>query len=233
MIRFNDFLTFGGNNIQFALQMFDDGWSMLFRTSFLWTGNEYCWCGSWNLCLKSQGFYNRVVTGNQINTMPNRTIPGLVFGCLPMDTLLWSTLECFYNQTCIDMVLDWRLFDCKDICMPLILSNITALQMDVNNRFLPNDTIITLIRELFVEQWTMISRFDFYFKQCAPQSCTYTFIKRYEFIHILTMIFGLLGGLQVIFRIISPAIVKVVLYIYNHCCRRNPETGSNSKLFLL
>ncbi|CAF1073037.1 unnamed protein product [Adineta steineri] len=37
--------------------------------------------------------------------VPNATIPGLVVDCLPTQTMFASTVECFYNQSCLDILL--------------------------------------------------------------------------------------------------------------------------------
>ena len=61
-----------------------------------------------NECTRPVGFYFQTDT---IRAKPNITVPGLVLGCYAIDSLLLSTLECFYDKNCIKLLIDNYDFD--------------------------------------------------------------------------------------------------------------------------
>ncbi|CAF4806061.1 unnamed protein product, partial [Rotaria sp. Silwood2] len=72
-----------------------------------------CDCGYSAKCIKQSSIYG----------YPNLTvlfsIPGQYVGCFPLESLLQSTLECFYNQTCVDILHSYLVFNSS--------MNVTAL----------------------------------------------------------------------------------------------------------
>ena len=114
---------------------------------------------------------------------------GIVMGCLPVLGLRLSTLECFYNSTCLNRL------------TTLINSAYTLPPLDqlIATRFSPisSTTVGTLIDELFIESWENTSNHSAYFSLCAPSACRYTYVERYSALYMLTTIVGLYGGLTV------------------------------------
>jgi hypothetical protein len=49
------------------------------------------------------GIYNESTNLNSLQMK----IPGLIAGCMPVNSLLESTLECFYSQTCLNELLSF------------------------------------------------------------------------------------------------------------------------------
>ncbi|CAF1007554.1 unnamed protein product [Adineta ricciae] len=126
-----------------------------------------------------------------ILTSFNQTIrlPGIVFGCLPIDGLRQSTLECLYNSTCLQLLADF-----------LNMTNIpNALNRSVSSRFYPisTTTIGELIDEFFIETWQNSSNYSEYYSSCSPSSCEYSYAVRSSALYILTTFLGLYGGLTV------------------------------------
>ena len=114
---------------------------------------------------------------------------GIVFGCLPIDGLRQSTLECLYNSTCLQLLADF-----------LNMSNIPdALNRSVASRFYPisTTTIGELIDEFFIETWQNSSNYSEYYSSCSPSSCEYSYETRSSLLYILTTFLGLYGGLTV------------------------------------
>lgn len=114
---------------------------------------------------------------------------GIVFGCLPIDGLRQSTLECLYNSTCLQQLADFmNMTDMPD-----------ALNRSVSSRVYPvsTTTIGKLIDEFFVETWQNSSNYSNYYSSCSPSSCEYSYAARNSFLYILTTLLGLYGGLTV------------------------------------
>jgi hypothetical protein len=131
-------------------------------------------------------------------------MPGFFVGCFPLKALLKSTLECFYNQTCINIVND--LFQ----LIPDLRVDPTPLNATRNS---PNETIDSVVNKLFVDDWSQSISFDNYFTTCAPKSCTYEYIGRRDLIFLVTSVISIYGGLstglEIIFLVLLWIIMKV------------------------
>ncbi|CAF1046530.1 unnamed protein product [Adineta ricciae] len=136
-------------------------------------------------------------------------IKGLKMGCTPSESLLASTLECFHNSSCIDLLKEMtnaneNITDTND-SIPLNLTN---------SRFAVNTAVIDLVAELFVERWSIEMNYSSYFDQCSPMICSYTYTQQLNSISAVTYILGFFGGLTILFKWISPIIVSFVNKIY-------------------
>jgi hypothetical protein len=65
---------------------------------------------------------------------------------------------------------------------------------------LPNETIESVVRNLFVDKWSENISFDNYFTVCAPQSCTYEHTGRRNVVFLTTAVISILGGLQTLLK---------------------------------
>ncbi len=119
-------------------------------------------------------------------------------GCVPIQSIRQSTLECLYDQSCID-----KLSVQPNISRPSPL-NISS------TKFPPNMTVGSMFDEsLFIESWETTFSFENYFIACAPRSLTFTFEGRYRLAYIFTICVSAFGGLVIIWELITPAIVKI------------------------
>jgi hypothetical protein len=130
------------------------------------------------------------------------SVPGIYQGCFIIESLLQSDLRCFYNQTCINIVLPYY----KAI-PPM---NVTALDQSLPSRFLPNSTLESVVDELMVENWTRSIMYDQYYNACQPIECTYTRPTKNSIVYIVTALIGLLGGLITVLKLIVPRAVMLV-----------------------
>jgi hypothetical protein len=131
-------------------------------------------------------------------------MPGFFVGCFPLRALLQSTLECFYNQTCIDIV--------RDLTQAIQDFRVDVTPLNAARSF-RNETINSVVNKLFVDDWSQSISFDKYFTSCAPQSCTYEYIGRRNLISLITSVISIYGGLstglQIIFLVLLWIIMKV------------------------
>jgi hypothetical protein len=119
-------------------------------------------------------------------------------GCLPLDSIRQSTLECFYNQSCINI-----------LTLQPNISRPKALRK-ISPTFPRNSTIGSMFdKSLFVESWQIKSSFEDYFSACAPRSLTYSYQSRFHLPSIFTFCISTFGGLVIIWQLITPAIVKI------------------------
>ncbi|CAF4141794.1 unnamed protein product, partial [Adineta steineri] len=113
-----------------------------FRLRIMYPSGSNCSCAISRNCTRPLGFYCSAASCHSINSQPNITVPGMYMGCTPIDSLLVSTLTCLYNQSCIQFLLDSRLFDISSKKLPIDPRgvNTTALDPDLPSQFLPNFT---------------------------------------------------------------------------------------------
>ncbi|CAF1354313.1 unnamed protein product [Rotaria sordida] len=175
-----------------------------YNALYLERNGSFCDCRSRNnQCTYPAGaFYNWTLPElgkpAKNNPPPQFQIPGLMAGCMPLDSMRQSTLECLYNQSCIDAIsLQPKIFRPK------------ALNASLST-FPLNSTIGSLFDEsLFVEIWKNQSSFENYFAACQPQSLSYSYERRFHLGKIITMSLYVFGGLVTAWELITPAIVII------------------------
>ncbi|CAF3820021.1 unnamed protein product [Rotaria sp. Silwood1] len=171
--------------------------------------NETCLCDRTSDCVYPAGIYNqsRAIIPNEVFSLdasPLFIVPGFQVGCVPQNALLQSTLECFYNQSCLDIV----------ISLTGAVRTVSALNISNSfSRFSPTTTIGVLFDNLMVESWENSIDFATYFQTCAPKACSYSYIQRFFLIYMITAMASVFGGLSVALRITSPLFVKFILYL--------------------
>ncbi|CAF1338358.1 unnamed protein product [Adineta steineri] len=144
---------------------------------------------------------------------------GMLSGCYPLESILQSTLTCLSDQTCID---------------PTKTFKALSSSSSIPSRFPLNTTIGSIVNELMVEELLSNMSYEAYYKQCAPLSCTYSYIDNTNVIDGITVLISLYGGLVIIYWILAIIIVK--LYLHETTAERTNSsvstTGDNSSTSL-
>ena len=153
-----------------------------------------CSCGRTALCFSKAVIYN---TNRNLVVF---TVPGFYSGCYTIEALLVSTFECFYDEQCFTNLT-------FNINSTLTL-NATILNQSLSTKFKTNSTVGEMINELMVEQWKSNITFIKYYDECEPSQCTYSTKTNNDAIYIVTAVFGLLGGLVTILRIVVPRMIN-------------------------
>ena len=109
-------------------------------------------------------------------------------GCYPFETLTQSTLHCSSDST----------------------NTFQDISSSRPSRFDINTTIEKLIDELMLEEYTSNVSYENYFRQCAPLSCTYSYVDQSNIIEGITNLVSLYGGLVLICQVIAILLVKGV-----------------------
>ncbi|CAF1186952.1 unnamed protein product [Adineta steineri] len=128
-------------------------------------------------------------------------IPGMSTGCYPGFTLLLSTLECFYNQTCVNKLISY--FPTSDKFKVMIINN--------ESLYKPTSTVQSIIDKLMIEDWIMNISYDKYYSECAPSSCTYLKIFRRDFGYVLKKLISSLSSLTLILGLIIPFVIGFIM----------------------
>ena len=139
------------------------------------------------------------------------SLDGQYIGCLIMDGLLISSLECWYNQSCVDRLSRWVVeegapdhFDIK------------ALNASSPSRFTKKSSMSRLIDELLLERWIINISYTKFYHQCAPKSCTYNLRGRYDLVYAVLLIIAIYGGLSTVLEIVVPYFMHSTSFLGFH-----------------
>ena len=143
------------------------------------------------------------------------TFEGLVFGCYSLETVLRSTLACFYSMKCINDTIRILGVDYNGL---LAYNNRTGNPMQLNaslTRFKVDDTIETTANEMFIESWTSNISYERFFNSCAPSYCTYKYDDGFDALDLLTTFLSVYAGLSLAIRFMVPYAIKLIKKIRN------------------
>ena len=161
----------------------------------LFYGVEYsgCSCTETVSCVAPSVVYNK----NRNSVL--FTVPGFYSGCFIIEALLFSNFQCFHDEQCFNNLTFY-----VDSTLKL---NATILNASLSTKFTANSTVREMVDKLMVEQWKWNITFAKYYDECEPSQCTYTIGSRNGVLFIVTTVFGLVGGLVTILRIIVPRLI--------------------------
>lgn len=180
--------------------------------------NGTCSCATRSDCKEPFGIYGI------FETIPHWVIPGLYVACSIYDSLMQSTLECFYSQECIELLQAYAT-TVEPITAPP-RNNITFKQLDSirPSIYRMNTSILELVNELFVENWIINVSYSAFYNQCSPVHCSYTMRSPSSLLYIVSQILGLYGGVTLVLRLIIPRAVMVYFIVFNRLIRNRRIT---------
>ncbi|CAF3767496.1 unnamed protein product [Rotaria sp. Silwood1] len=184
------------------------------RIDFGWVPWHWdnCSCSLSDTCHVPMGFYTYPPNYPVEDMILKFYIPNLFVGCFVVENVLQSSLQCFFNQSCLDAI-QREIKSNASIDVPILNINST--------RFLPETPIHVLVNSLLLEQWHPIIQYDKYYLQCSPKSCSYKFTARNNALYVFTMLVGLIGGLTAALKLAVPKIVGSL----RNCMRPRNETN--------
>jgi hypothetical protein len=232
VLRTNQFLTLfvGNNQFESALQtnylVYSQPGSRAYTTypshylndDYVNMKNRqnYCSCHDSFNCSFPSGFYRQTLrTSNFFMPLPPPyfMVPGLFIGCIPSFSILPSTLECFYDVSCLKIL----------ALLGINTTHIRPLNASIVSRFPVRATIQALLNELFIERWQSQTNYTNYFHTCAPLTCSYSHVDQINPMYTISNIVSLLGGLIVSVHFISYIIVfYVIRRVMRICIHRIP-----------
>ncbi|CAF4002956.1 unnamed protein product [Adineta steineri] len=127
------------------------------------------------------------------------SIPTFFIGCNPTEALFLSSLECFYNLSCM-LEIDHYINSSESF-------NFSALNPDLNPS---NETMENIVNRLMVDTWSSNVSFPLYYNQCAPLSCTVQYEDRDNLFLIITSIVGIFGGLSLGLKLLITIILQSI-----------------------
>lgn len=111
-----------------------------------YTDSKLCLCVDSSNCTYPSGIYSALLGSHSfmyqgIMLPPDPSsiqIPGLYVGCTPLDAVMQSPLECFYQEECLSLIFDTTI-------------NILPLNNSISGNFSISSKVQTLIENLFIE----------------------------------------------------------------------------------
>jgi hypothetical protein len=145
-------------------------------------------------------------TGIGTQSFTNETlifvVPGVWFGCYPIESLFGSTFECYFNQSCLDQI--YQLIGAQS---PYPFNATSMIYNSSNTQYKITTKVGEIIEQLMIEKWNDQISFYSYYEQCDPLFCVYTYNKQGDPVYVFTTTIGLIGGLTTVFKIVIPWIV--------------------------
>ncbi|CAF1660606.1 unnamed protein product, partial [Adineta ricciae] len=171
--------------------------------------NTNCTCATQRTC---------TIPGIMYNGSSSLPLRGFKLGCYSLETVLLSSLSCFYSRTCID---DYRYYTFMYLADLDLIFNGTNEVIQLNSsltRFNINDTVETMAHELFIESWISNVSYEAFFNSCAPSSCTYKNYYRFDILELLAVFLSVYTGLSTVIRFIVPYFVSMIRNIRRRIC---------------
>lgn len=190
-----------GTNFEYIVPTRDPYSNVAITRAVVYENN--CSCGLDATCTIPASFIS--------NSSQMLQIKGFKMGCTPSESFLASTLECFYDPTCINLIqehanyINWT--GVTKTPIPLV---------PTGSHFPINTTVGHLTKALFVEDWTTAINYSSYYEQCAPILCSYTYIQQVNSVYTVTLISGIYGGLTVVLKLICPWLVRLGAKMHTH-----------------
>ena len=129
-------------------------------------------------------------------------VRGMYTGCYILESLLQSSLECFYDDDCFHNL--------TSTLSTTVQPNVTLLDPMIRSNYTTTSTVGEMLEKLMVEEWQWTMLYDKYFEACHPSECRYTVTTRNDAIYIVTTVIGLIGGLVTALKLIIPRMVSLI-----------------------
>ena len=162
------------------------------------TYDNNCSCRLSRSCSSQLGIYPSIDMSN--DSSPIFLVQKMLLGCLPIEALLLSTLECFYNRSCMTQLVQY-------MYSPDDAFYFSTLDPDLN---MPNETIKEIVDRLMIDAWTNSTFYDTFFDQCAPVTCTYEYTARNSLLIVISTLIGVFGGLSLAIKVTILVIVRII-----------------------
>ena len=180
--------------------------------SSMWKWYDNCSCRSGSTCVSQSNIY--YVSNSEVVY----ALSGMFVGCYPMEALLQSNLECFYNETCFD---ELKSYLNSNAPLSASIMNSSALI-----QFSSKSTIDDIVDEMMVEKWSWTLTYDDYFRECRPIECSYRAPTRNDAIYIVTTVIGVTGGLVVVLSGLLSLVVHPTRYLLKRTRKISPNVTS-------
>ena len=151
-------------------------------------------------------------------------LPGLFAGCLPIESVMRSTSECWFEQSCLDTIGTYINFSAIPI------GSFTKLNA---SRFELSTTFEDIQNQVFIERWIIDKSYRQYFNECQPLFCQYTDEHRRTFAYVMAATISLYGGLRAVLTFLVPILIGFLMRKKNEQEKAADVASSKGKFFVL
>ena len=182
--------------------------------------NVTCACHISPTC-KTQHRFNHSVSGQTFY------VPRFYYGCVTVESLLQSTLECFYNQTCLDTLVE-------HLDSAQASSLFVAMASDGSSAV--NETVESIVGRVMVNGWQSSISFENYYQTCNPSSCSYAINRTHTLGYLVPAFIALYGGLIYILDLFIPLAMRAIRWrrrnrVSTQQCRRSSHLRANLTVY--
>jgi len=179
-----------------------------------------CYCTDSSTCTYPSGIYPNLTGSDSYDyygvvnppIISSKHIQRLYVGCMPYESLVKSTLECFYDDYCLS-----QLF--------ANIENIQSLIYDRNSVYSNDTKVDFLIQQLFIETISVTANFESFYSECKPTKCLYLYNSKGDVAFVILTILSLSSGLFVALKMISLFMIR-----FYHGLRRKCSTKSSKEI---
>lgn len=157
------------------------------------------------------------------------TFPGLVTGCSAVESVLLSTLQCFYADSNCSILLLEYMFKNTEIPFDPLEWPVTPLNYDSEqNHYSPNNSIGEIVRRLMIEEWNPVLNYKLFFESCLPNYCIYFAERRTRnALEVVITLASMFGGLTRSLHLITPILVKCISHLFEYINRKRQRRFRN------
>ncbi|CAF1596374.1 unnamed protein product [Adineta ricciae] len=130
-------------------------------------------------------------------------LEGIYGGCTIIDSVFKSSMICLFKKSCLTRL--------RILANMLEFVSVKPLDSELPSRYSSNTLIEKIFDEMMVEDWNYSYSYEQFYHKCQPKSCSVTYERKINIIYIITFIVSLIGGINIILRMISPIIIKIIL----------------------
>ena len=165
--------------------------------------NGTCSCATSSACIEPAAFYN-------LSLHKVYKVQGIVFGCFGLESILHSSLACFFSHSClVELNNSMALGNPSGVSHPP-QGHITPMEFSsTRSRFQVDDTIETMVNEMFIDSWWNETSYEQYYNACAPAYCSYSLKSRIGVIWALTTFLAVFNGLSISLHFVVSCLVKL------------------------
>lgn len=193
----------------------------------------FCSCQNLGFTCGSYAYIHNVFNGSGEILLKN-----IIIKCLPIESALSSTLECWFDEQCFAAVR--AVYATQENSS---INDILPLNINEPSRFPINTSVEQILSEFFIETWVINISYDQYYRSCLPTSCIYTIERRFNFFVVLVTLLTVSAGLNRALRLILPFItfvfmmivksIRTKLHTRNQVITSNIQNSLRSKISIL
>ena len=185
-----------------------------------------CICATDIDCKSSIGIYDIDKGWESHPTYIHRyTVPGLILGCSFIDSLMHSTLECYYsNSNCLSILMNYsKQIYFFNVEHQLWFDVHPLIYNPMSSHFPPNTSILTIVEEMMLEQWNLSYSYNRFYQSCAPTYCTYSKRIRQNTVKLMIELMSMIGGLIASLQLITPILIKFIFRLKTKICSKQEQ----------